>query len=432
VRKSVYMSCLIIIMLALAAGCIDDGSENKEDDAAVSGKWTGSIDIPNQQLDIIVNLNNDDEWSGTISIPVQGLENYPLSSVTVDGSDVAFFMEIQGQQISFDGALKDDVIEGDFSQYGQSFPFKLTKGGPVDEDDGNFASVETGEGILYGEVEKPDREGPFPVMLIIPGSGPTDRNGNSNAIKGENNSLKLLAEGLAEYGIASVRYDKRGVGKNLEAAIPENELKFDQFVDDAVAWTELLEQEEAYSKIGIIGHSQGSLVGMPAAQEGHADIFISLAGAGHSIDQVLYEQLEAQLSGDLLQEAENILEKLKQGEAVQDVSQELQSVFRPSVQRFLASWIQYDPGNEMAQLEVPALIVNGGRDFQVPVSEAERLHEAQPNADRLIFDNMNHVLKEAPADEEGNMATYSDPELPLADGLMEGMMDFLKENDFLE
>ncbi|WP_010529225.1 alpha/beta hydrolase [Lentibacillus jeotgali] len=430
-RKSAYMFCLSFFMLTVAAGC-SDGVEESKEDATVNGKWTGAIDVPNQQLDIIVKLTKDNEWSGTISIPVQGIKDYPLSAVTVDGNDIAFFMELQGQQISFDGELKKDVIEGNFSQHGQTFPFSLTKGGPVDENDKNFLSVETNEGTLYGEVEKPDGKGPFPVMLIIPGSGPTDRNGNSNGVQGDNNSLKMLAESLAEYGVASVRYDKRGAGKNLEAAIPENELRFDQFVDDAVKWTDSLAQEDDFSKVGIIGHSQGSLVGMLAAQKGQADVFISLAGAGRSIDQVLYDQLESQLSGNLLQEAMSILEKLKQGERIENVSQELQGAFRPSVQGFIASWMQYDPAEEITELEVPVLIAGGGRDLQVPANEAELLYEAQPNANKLILEKMNHVLKEAPADEEGNKATYSDPELPLADGLMEGIIDFLKENEFMK
>ncbi|QKY71093.1 alpha/beta hydrolase [Lentibacillus sp. CBA3610] len=429
-KKTVRILCLVIVILMVAAGCRDGEEGNDETD--LNGEWTGSIEIPSQPLDIIVNLNNDDEWNGTISIPVQGLQDYPLSSITVNGTDVAFFMEIQGQQISFDGEYKDETIEGDFTQHGQTFPFNLTKGGRVEESEADLLSVETDEGTLYGELEKPDGEGPFPVMLIIPGSGPTDRDGNSSGIPGNNNSLKLLAEGLAEHGIASVRYDKRGVGNNLEAAIPENELHFNQFVNDAVNWTELLEQEEDYSHVGIIGHSQGALVGMLAAQESNADAFISLAGAGRSIDEVLYGQLEAQLSGDLLDEVDVIMEKLQQGEEVQGVSQELQSVFRPSAQSFMASWMQYDPAEEIAELDMPVLIAGGGRDLQVPSSEAELLHDAKPDSEKILLEKMNHVLKEAPEDEQNNMETYGNSDLPLADGLMDGIMVFLNENEFLE
>ncbi|TRM13199.1 alpha/beta fold hydrolase [Lentibacillus cibarius] len=417
------------VVLLVVAACSDHREDAKED-AAVNGKWTGTIEVPNQSLAIMVNLKNDDGWTGTISIPAQGVKDYPLSSVTVDGEKVSFFMEIQREQLSFDGTFANESIAGDFSQRGQTFSFKLTKGSPVKEDDGDFLHVETDEGTLYGEVEQPDGQGPFPVMIIIPGSGPTDRNGNSSGVQGANNSLKMLAERLAEQGIASVRYDKRGVGKNVAAAIPENELMFAQFVDDAVAWTELLAKDESYSNVGIIGHSQGSLVGMLAAQQGDVDTFVSLSGAGRTIDQVLYSQLRSQLSDELLQETKDILGKLKQGEQVKNISQGLQNVFRPSVQDFLASWMAYDPSEEIASLDMPVLLVNGGRDLQVPVSEAESLRKAKPDADRLVLEKMNHVLKEAPADEQGNKETYGNPDLPLADGLVDEIVGFLKENDF--
>ncbi|WP_246202662.1 alpha/beta hydrolase [Virgibacillus doumboii] len=430
-KKWLGIILLMIITLIVVAGCDDEKKDTKNKyEKDFTGKWTGSIEIPNQPLDFIVNLKKNDEWSGTISIPIQGVKDFPLSSVTVNNQDVAFFMKIQGQQISFDGKLKENTIEGTFSQQGQSFPFELTKGKLSTEESGEFLSIETDKGTLYGEVEKPDGEGPFPIMIIIPGSGPTDRDGNTAA--GENNSLKLLAEGLAEHGIASVRYDKRGVGKNLEAAIPENELSFDQFVKDATAWVELLQQKDAYSKIGIIGHSQGSLVGMLAAQQGEVDAFISLAGAGRSIDQVLYDQLKSQLSDELLKESRGIIEKIKHGEQVDDVSQQLQSVFRPSVQAFLTSWTQFDPAVEIAKLDIPSLIVNGDNDLQVPVSEAKILHKANPDAELLLIDKMNHVLKEAPEDRQGNMETYSNPDLPLAKGLMDGLTNFLEEHEFVK
>lgn len=425
--------------LMLISGCNDEKSDSaKKDESmmeALSGKWSGSIMVPNQPLDIIVNLNKSDEWSGNISIPVQGVNDYPLSSVTVNNKNISFFMEIQGQQISFDGNVNNNKIEGDFSQHGQTFPFELTKsdeGDKTADTTGEFLSVQTDKGTLYGELEEPSGDAPFPVMIIIPGSGPTDRNGNSPAIQGKNNSLKLLAEQLAEHGIASVRYDKRGVGKNVEAAIPEKELDFNQFVYDAKAWVEQLAQEEAYTKVGIIGHSQGSLVGMLAVQDSNTDTFISIAGPGHSIDQVLYDQLKEQLSGELLQESDEILKKVKQGKQVEDVSQELMSVFRPSVQGFMSSWMQYNPSEEIAKLEIPTLIVNGDNDIQVPVTEAQLLKDANRNSELLVVEKMNHVLKEAPQDSQGNMEAYSNPELPLASGLMEGIVGFLKEGDFLK
>lgn len=101
---------------------------------------------------------------------------------------------------------------------------------------------------------------------------------------------------------------------------------------------------------------------------------------------MLYEQLKAQLSDDSLKNAKDILEKLKQGEKVQQINKELQGLFRPSVQAFMASWMDYDPRKEIAELDIPVLLVGGGRDLQVPVSEAELLQESRPNAEMLILE----------------------------------------------
>lgn len=419
----------ILVLFIFLVGC---GNEQEppetEDDFMYTGTWSGEIEIPNQPLKINVTL---EEKEGAISIPVQGVDKYPLNTIKTDKDNILFTMQIQGQSITFDGKLDGGKIAGTFKQNGQSFPFILTKGkasAANDEEDGTFLQMETEQGTLHGELERPEGEGPFPIMIIIPGSGPTDRNGN--AATGKNNSLKYVAEALAEEGIASLRYDKRGAGKNMAAARAEEDTDFNLFVEDAKAWIELLVQDDNYSKVGIIGHSQGSLTGMLAAQKGNVGVFVSLAGAGRSLDEVLYDQLSEQLPKDLLKESKEILTQLKKGKTVEHVSQELQSVFRPSVQPFLMSWMQYNPAAQIQKMDIPTLIVNGKNDLQVPVCEAEILHEAKADADILLVEPMNHVLKEAPEDRKGNIATYSDPDLPLAKGLMDGILAFLKENEF--
>ncbi|GAA0430973.1 hypothetical protein GCM10008983_04310 [Lentibacillus halophilus] len=131
-----------------------------------------------------------------------------------------------------------------------------------------------------------------------------------------------------------------------------------------------------------------------------------------------------------MQEAKGIIGNIKQGENVQNMSQELKSVFRPSIQEFLASWMHCSPSEEVAELDMPILLIGGGCDLQVPSSETELLHTAQPDADIMVLEKMNHVLKEAPTDEKGNQETYGDPDRLLADGLVDGIVDFLKGNGF--
>ncbi|SET98930.1 hypothetical protein SAMN05421676_11354 [Salinibacillus kushneri] len=432
------LSSMVLIMLLLLAGCSNNQGEDSNERGVLKeleGTWSGAIEVPNQPLPIVVKLSKPNDWSGTISIPAQGVKDYPLSNVSVDAPNVFFQMKLQGQSITFDGKNKSDSIEGSFTQNGQSFPFTLKKGeekkNETAEDEGKFINVSTKHGQLEGELRIPDgAEAPYPVVLIIPGSGPTDRNGNTPTIPGKNNSLKMLAEELAKQGIASLRYDKRGIGRNQDVLIAEEDLRFGHFVEDAEAWITQLRSDNQFSSVGVIGHSQGSLVGMLAAANTDVDTFISISGASRSIDKVLYDQLQEGLKEDLVKESKRILEQLKQGKKVANVPQELQSTFRPSIQAFMSSWMQYNPIEEIQKLDIPVLIVNGEHDFQVAKEEGQRLHKSYEDSELLLIKEMNHVLKKAPEDRSGNVDTYSNPDLPLAEGLMDGIISFMENHDF--
>jgi uncharacterized protein len=258
----------------------------------------------------------------------------------------------------------------------------------------------------------PQGTGPFPAVLIIQGSGATDLDGNTMGMQGKNNSLKMLAESLAKQGIASLRYNKR-----IFAGIPENTLSFDDFVTDAVTAFSILKNDNRFSEVGIAGHSQGSLIGMLAGQKTDPDFFISIAGPGQPFDEIIMEQLKANPynPADLIASAEAIMKKLKAGETVSEVPPVLLSLFRPSVQSFIGSWMKYDPKNEIKKLDIPILIINGTTDIQVTVMDADLLYKAsnQEKSTKTIIVGMNHVLKNAPEDRNANMATYTNPELPI-------------------
>jgi pimeloyl-ACP methyl ester carboxylesterase len=277
-------------------------------------------------------------------------------------------------------------------------------------------SVQTPTGELYGTLTVPILKGTFPVALIIAGSGPTDRNGNNAQMK--NNSLLLLAHELAAQGIASIRYDKRGVGASKYALISEENLRFENYAEDAKAWAAQLKADSRFRKLIIIGHSEGSLLGLLACEQ--ADVFVSLAGPGRPIDVILKEQLAAQLSGKkkLLRAANEGLSKLKEGKFVEDAPVELFGLFRPSVQLYMMSWMKYDPAVEISKLKIPIVIIQGSTDLQVKEEDARMLFMAHPLDSRLIIiEDMNHVLKIAPLDRTKNIETYSNPELPLAEEL---------------
>ena len=294
---------------------------------------------------------------------------------------------------------------------------------PVSEE----VRLETSAGTLYGTLKLPAAEGPFPVALIIAGSGPTDRNGNSPA--GVNsNYLLMMADSLARAGIASLRYDKRGIAASQAAAgEDESKLRFDDYVQDAVQWIEQLRSDERLSSIAIIGHSEGSLIGMLAAQTTNPAAFVSLAGAARPADSLILDQLSTQ-PDEIRREVASILNELRQGRTVDAVNPMLLSLFRPSVQPYLISWIRHHPSDIINQLGQPVLVVQGTTDLQVPEAAGKQLAAAQSNAQLVIVEDMNHVLKQAPADQAANFATYSDPALPLATGLMPAIIGFLKQH----
>ena len=274
-------------------------------------------------------------------------------------------------------------------------------------------SVQTPTGELYGTLTVPILKGTFPVALIIAGSGPTDRNGNNAQMK--NNSLLLLAHELAAQGIASIRYDKRGIGASKDALISEENLRFENYAEDAKAWAAQLKADPRFDKLIIIGHSEGSLLGMLSCEK--ADVFVSLAGAGRPIDVILKEQLSTQLKGQkkMLRAVEEGLSKLKKGELVEDAPKELFALFRRSIQPYLISWMKYDPTVEIWKLKIPIVIIQGSTDLQVKEEDARLLFMAHPlNSRLIIIEGMNHILKLAPSDREKNIETYSNPELPLA------------------
>jgi pimeloyl-ACP methyl ester carboxylesterase len=203
--------------------------------------------------------------------------------------------------------------------------------------------LETPTGKLAGSLLMPARSGRMPVALIIAGSGPTDRDGNNSLLKGANDSLKMLAQALADGSYASVRYDKRGIGASAAAMWSEADLRFDTYVDDAAAWIDKLAHDPRFSSVVVIGHSEGSLIGMVAARKGKANGFISLAGAGSAAYDVLRRQLAGRLPGELAAANERILTALQHGEKSEPVPPALTALYRPSVQPYLMSYFKYVP-----------------------------------------------------------------------------------------
>lgn len=286
---------------------------------------------------------------------------------------------------------------------------------------GEPVTLKTKTGDIYGTLLVPQTSKKVPVALLIAGSGPTDRNGNNPRM--QNNVLKMLADSLYAHGIASLRYDKRGIAASKAAGMDESKLRFGNYIQDAKGWVDFLDQK--FSSIIIIGHSEGSLIGMVAAQQKGVCKFISLEGAGESINKIIRKQLSEQPTV-VIQASDQILDSLSAGKTVDSVPQFLYSLFRPSVQPYMISWMQYDPQSEIKKLQIPVLIIQGTTDIQVGQVDAENLAKANPNARLVVIKGMNHILKDAPADRQENIKTYFKPNLPLNGEMVKAVVQFIK------
>lgn len=290
-------------------------------------------------------------------------------------------------------------------------------------------SVEVPGGSLQGSLLLPKADAPIPVALLIAGSGPTDRNGNNPM--GRNDSLKRLAQALARRGVASLRYDKRGIGQSQAVAPDESLLSVEAYVADAEAWVQQLRTDKRFSNVVLIGHSEGALIASLAAQKLEPAALVSIAGSGRPIDELLREQLQGRLPPPLLATAFYILDELKAGRMHEQVPETLQILFRPSVQPYLISLFRYDPAEAFAGTTAPALIVQGTQDIQVERKDAVILQAARVDAELAIIGGMNHVLRITPPGQKAQTASYSQPELPIAHELTDRISQFLHEKGVL-
>jgi len=283
-------------------------------------------------------------------------------------------------------------------------------------------TVHNDRGALEGTLVLPAGCGPHPVAFIVPGSGPTDRDGNQPSIGAR--PYLLMAEALSASGIGTLRYDKASVGASRSAAPSEADLRFPMGATDAALFVRALRADPRVGKVTLVGHSEGSLVGMLAAAQAPVDAFVSVAGAGRRAGVVLREQLTKNLTdAALLAEARAILDALERGELVPTVPSQLSGLFRPSVQPYMISWLKLDPAAELARVATPnALVVQGTTDIQIGLADAERLAAARPDARLLLIDGMNHVLKHVPADTAAQRDAYANPSLPLDPALVTALV----------
>lgn len=284
------------------------------------------------------------------------------------------------------------------------------------------------QGPLKGAMLRPE-QGLAPLVLIIPGSGPTDRNGD-NPYGLKTALYRLLAEGLAERGIASLRIDKRGIFTSNAAVTDPNAVTIDDYAQDVQTWVEVIRRETGVPCVWLLGHSEGGLVALVGAQ-GRTDVcgLILVASPGRPAGIVLRDQLRANPANRLiLGPALTAIDQLEAGNHVEavDLPPALLPLFRPHVQGFMISLLAQDPARLIAAYRKPILILQGEEDLQIGAADAEALKQAAPGARMILLPGANHILKQVTSnDRAANLATYQDPALPLAPGVIAGIADFI-------
>jgi pimeloyl-ACP methyl ester carboxylesterase len=282
-------------------------------------------------------------------------------------------------------------------------------------------------GGLAASYVRPEDSPRVPLAVIIAGSGPTDRDGNG--VPGlQTDSYKLLAYALAELGIATVRYDKRGIGGSVDLVRSEDQLTIDVYAKDAAAVAAWGRLQTGIASVVLVGHSEGGVLALLAARQTAAKAVVLLATPGRPLGAVLRDQLERPaLPAELRAEALTIIAALERGEQVKTMRTDLEPLFRPSVQPFLRSWIRTDPAELLRGLVVPVLVIGGGRDIQVGRADFDALTAARANIKGHWYPHMGHTLKLVGEDAQSQGRAYMDRKIVLAEGLAEWVAAFIHE-----
>ena len=275
-------------------------------------------------------------------------------------------------------------------------------------------------------------------VLIIPGSGPVDRDGNS-PLGINTNTYKLVAEGLAHKGISSLRIDKRGMFSSEDAIADGNKVTIEDYSDDVRRWAAALSENSGHDCVWLFGHSEGGLVALKAVEIDAPDIcgLLLAAAPGRPLGELLREQLQANPANKpFLPTALTIIDALEAGQTVpeNDVPAPLKPLFTSGLQAYMTNLFSHDPVSLMRSYGGPALIVQGGQDLQVKVKDATALKEAgskenRQNMQLLVVEPMAHMLKTVEGSGvAANMATYTNPHLPLSPELVPALSNFISAN----
>lgn len=294
---------------------------------------------------------------------------------------------------------------------------------PAPESAAEEVSIQGAEGALGGAYLAGDGAG-RPAVLLHPGSGPTDRDGNQRNLRSDN--IRLVAEAIAAAGYPTLRVDKRGVGASAAPPLREENISLELYAQDVRRWIDWLTQEQGAPCVILLGHSEGGMIAMLAAAEDERVCGLVLAATlGRPAADVIADQLRAGLQPSLLDQALEINAALARGERVDNVPSALSALFRPSVQPFLIGFYRLNPPEVLTRSSAPALVLQGDNDLQITVADAQALAAARAGVELRVIEGMSHMLRQAPRDRAGNIASYNDHATPIDAEAIAAILAFL-------
>jgi uncharacterized protein len=402
----------------------------------IIGSWKGNIEVNGQQIPIIFHFRKDSSGNidGKWDSPKQKAMSLSFSNINADKDSVRLGIKMIGG--SYNGKfIGNDSIAGMWSQSGRQFNLNFSRSSenfsaepkPVLLPNEKEIAVTSYDGNkLFGNLLAKNNQ--QKLVIIIAGSGPTDRDGN-NPLGDKADSYKLLAYALDSQNIATFRYDKRGVAKSISSNFNPSDVVFDDYIKDAEKIFDYFHDSLGFKNIYFAGHSEGSLIGMIASEKKPVQGYISVAGAGRPIDAVIEDQENASSLPDSLKTKVTVIfNELKKGNEVSDIPAALNMLFNKSIQPYFISWLKYDPAKEIKKLSCPILILQGACDKQVKVTDAESLHKANPKSKIDIIPLMTHTLKNTNGDcADENYKTYMDPSLPVNTQLVNDIVKFIRK-----
>lgn len=396
-RLAVLFSTILVLLL----GCTSPSEAHFPD-----GSWEGIATLDDTQF--FISLRSEQQQlfvsigemlaADMIAENVQFKKNAWTFSVHLGTDTMQFVLSPHETDESFSGKLLYQSRSGKLVLYpGRYAPIHRKLEQP--ERTGDAVSLETPRGTLQGTYVRPEGNGPFPTVLIIAGSGPTDRDGNSELIVSSNDNLWHLAHQLKEAGIASLRYDKFGVGESMPEDLSLIQMTtFDDYVEDAVLWSRYLLQQDRVSTLGVLGHSEGSLIALLTARQVDLDFVVSVAGNGDPIDNQMVKQV-SRINEEAAEILRQRLDQVKHAQYTLTGNLLVDSLIPLGHEAYLESWMQYDPSAILRTTETPTLVIWGDRDERL-VNEDD-LFSQQHMPDHITFieiQDMGHMLRKATSD----------------------------------